>query len=351
MTTFSTPRPRRWIAGSALLPLFVSLSVATASPATASGSIAGPTLGQSALPAATADSDVHVGSFNISGMNSDGNGSGEHQVWAKRMPVAVSQILGEQSDVVGLQEAYWGTSNPQYLQLRDALNAKGGTYEVVDTEPGTSAGDRILYNTATLKVLDHGAQAYTAQAPGKQARYFSWATFKDLSSGKNFFFSDTHLDPYSKSDTSSSTVKVKEWRELIALIPKLNTAKLPVVTVGDFNTSKWWKEAKTLLPAMKSAGFGDVMSQQYQKNPPTGVRAEKVENGWINSFNGYRRDVTKYSYSTNHSKVGNGIDWVFATNSLRVKKWKVVIDFDAKTLKVTGVIPSDHNMLAAVIVL
>ena len=81
------------------------------------------------------------------------------------------------------------------------------------------------------------------------------------------------------------------------------------------------------------------------------MRAESVENGWINSFNGYRRDVSKYAYPTRHDKVGNGVDWIFATNSLRVKKWKVVIDFNPSTLQVTGVIPSDHCMLSAIIVL
>ena len=102
---------------------------------------------------------------------------------------------------------------------------------------------------------------------------------------------------------------------------------------------------------MKSAGFGDVMNQEYQVNPPKNVRAEQVINGWINSFNDYRRDITPYSYSTARTKVGNGIDWVFATNSLRVKQWKVVIDFDPSSLQIRGVIPSDHNMISSVIVL
>ncbi len=297
------------------------------------------------------DSDLHVGSFNLSGSNTDAGASGEHQAWSKRMPVAVSQILGEKLDVLGLQEAYWGGTTTQYNQLRDALNRAGGTYAVVDADKASSAGDRIIYNTSTLRVLDHGVYKYSAQASGKQTRYLVWATLQSLSTGKSFFFADTHLDPYSAKDTYESTVKVREWRELVAIIPKLNDADLPVVTVGDFNTSKWWKEVKEMLPAMKAAGFGDVMNQQYQTNPPSGVRAEVVEDGWINSFNGYRRDVSKYSYPTNHAKVGNGVDWIFATNSLRVKKWRVVADFNPSTLQIIGVIPSDHCMLSAVVVL
>ncbi|MGV8907736.1 MAG: endonuclease/exonuclease/phosphatase family protein [Propionicimonas sp.] len=298
------------------------------------------------------DSDVRLGSFNLSGSNTDSGAGGEHQAWSNRMPVAVSQILGEKLDVLGVQEAYWGRPYPtQYNQLRDALNRAGGTYEVVDSVTSSSAGDRILYNSSTLRLVDHGVHTYSAQAPGKQLRYFVWATFRSVSTGKSFFFANTHLDPYSPKDTTAATVKVREWRELIATIPQLNTGRLPVVSVGDFNTSKWWKEVIELLPAMKAAGFGDVMNQQYQTNPAKGVRAESVENGWVNSFNGYRRSIVGYAYEDNHAKVGNGIDWIFATNSLRVKKWKVVIDYNPSTLQITGVIPSDHSMLSAIIVL
>ena len=304
-----------------------------------------------AVPPRGTGSDVRIGSFNISGSNTDGSASGDHEVWKKRMPVVVSQVLREKLDVLGLQEAYWGGTYTQYNQLRDALDAAGGTYSIVDAGKSSSAGNRIIYNARTVRVVDHGVHQYSAQTSGRQTRYFVWASFQSVSTGKRFFFANTHLDPYSSKDIAADTVKVREWRELIKMIPKLNTGGLPVVTVGDFNTSKWWKEAIELLPAMKAAGFGDVMNQQYQTNPPTGVRAESVENGWINSFNGFRRNIKAYAYEENHAKVGNGIDWIFASNSLRVKKWKVVTDFDPTTLQVVGVIPSDHCMLSATIVL
>lgn len=319
-------------------PLTVTVTAAKPGYATASTT-------SSPVTAVGPDVDLHVGTFNLSGMNTDSSASGDHEVWAKRMPVAVSQVLAERLDVLGVQEAYWGTSYPQYTQLRDALNDAGGTYQLVDADKSSSAGDRILYNPTTLELGDHGVYQYSAQTSGRQTRYLVWAVFLHKDSGKRFFFADTHLDPYTKS------VKLDEWRELIREIPKLNADDLPVVSVGDFNTSKWWDEAKEFLPAMKAAGFGDVMNQQFQTNPPVGVRAQSVENGWINSFNGYRRDVTKYSYPTNHAKVGNGVDWIFAENSLAVKKWKVVINFDPNTLKIEGVIPSDHCMLSATLVL
>ena len=180
---------------------------------------------------------------------------------------------------------------------------------------------------------------------GSTDRYLVWATFTQKSTGKKFFFADTHLSP------NSSTVKKKEWQELIPKIRELNTASLPVISVGDFNTSKFSAEAQDMLPAMKSAGFGDVMNQEYKVNPPRSPRAKVVVNGWINSYNDYRRSIVDYAYTTRHDKVGNGIDWIFATNSLAIKQWKVVIDFNPSTLTINGVIPSDHNMVSSIITL
>ncbi len=294
-------------------------------------------------------SDLRVGTFNLYGQNNDGSVSADRK-WAKRQPVAAAQILDEALDVVGLQEA--SPTTDQAGQLVAELNKQGGSYRKVDTAD-FSNGTKIIYNSDTLSMTDSGVYKYNAQADASnkyRQRFLTWATFRSESSGKSFFFASTHLDPYS-SKNSVNTNKVRQWRELIAAVPRLNSGNLPVVVVGDFNTSKWWSETQETLPAMKAAGFGDVMNQQYQVNPPSGVRAEKVVNGWINSYNGFRADVSQYSYPTRHDKVGNGIDWIFATNSLRVKQWKVVIDFNPNTLTVNGIMPSDHNMITSILVL
>jgi|tagenome__1003787_1003787.scaffolds.fasta_scaffold20871192_3 hypothetical protein len=81
------------------------------------------------------------------------------------------------------------------------------------------------------------------------------------------------------------------------------------------------------------------------------TRARRSINGWINSLNRFNRDISTYSYENNHAKTGNNIDWIFATNSLPVKAWKMVTDYDPTTLKVRGTIPSDHNMVRATITL
>lgn len=292
--------------------------------------------------------DVRIGSFNLYGQNNDASVSGD-RLWANRMPVAAEQIGREKLDVVGLQEA--SPTTDQAGQLVTALNGAGGSYAAVASSTFSNS-DKIIYESTRVVPTASGVFRYSQQADTSQykQRFLVWATFRSLSSGKEFFFANTHLDPTSAKN-STDTIKVAQWRELIATIPQLNTAKLPVVVVGDFNTSKFWSESQQMLPAMKAAGFGDVLNQAYQVNPPVGIRAETVINGWINSYNGFRTDISLYSYSTSRTKIGNNIDWIFATNSLQVKQWKTVIDFDSATLTVTGVIPSDHNLVTATLVI
>ena len=78
---------------------------------------------------------------------------------------------------------------------------------------------------------------------------------------------------------------------------------LPVVSVGDYNTSKFSTYAATYLPKMKAAGYGDVLGQTYA-TPLSRPRAAIVDRAWVNSFNGYRRDARVYSYEDAQNKIG-----------------------------------------------
>ena len=60
---------------------------------------------------------------------------------------------------------------------------------------------------------------------------------------------------------------------------------------------------------------------------------------------------TLYAYEDDKRKLGNNIDWVFASNELAVPEWKVVARYDKERLRLTGVISSDHFMVRATITL
>jgi endonuclease/exonuclease/phosphatase family metal-dependent hydrolase len=313
-------------------------------------------------PTSTQPYDLRVGSYNIQSVSLDKT-LGEQRPWRDRRAGVIADILGEDVDVVGIQEGNQSYSfasrlvdgRSQILDLRNGLNNAGGSYALTNTNAfncvnpdssyqcqykyqGASGGDHILYNTETLTLVSHGSFKYaTQQAVSPLERYLAYAVFQINSTGKRFLFTSTHLD----ADRGT------EWKEVVS---KVNSLKgtLPVINVGDYNTQKYDPIAAEMLPAFKAAGYGDVLNQEYRQNPIRTPRALKSVNGWIYSFNHDYRDVHLFACDRT-DKTGNNIDLIFATNSLVVKEWKVVVDYDPTTMQVLGTLPSDHNMVRATI--
>jgi endonuclease/exonuclease/phosphatase family metal-dependent hydrolase len=327
--------------------------------------------GQGAATAASTSERnyLRVGSFNIVGVNADKRAHGNQKTWKKRRPVVVRQILSRKLDVVGVQEANQSTiykrqltyGSTQYRDLRGALKRKGGHYALTNVNAyncarptstykckakymGASGDNRILYNTDRISLVRAGSLTFSAHAAGKPQRFMAWAVLRVKATGKQFLFTTTHLDPY------SITARKSQWNQLIAKINSLK-GSLPVIATGDYNTSKFSDYAGTYIPRMKSNGYGDVVNQVPKKNTLNYRRAQSVERAWVNSFNAFRRSARDFGYDNARDRIGNGIDWIFASNNLPVKKWEVVVDISPRTLRVRGVIPSDHCLVRATLVL
>ena len=319
-------------------------------------------------PVVDGPSDVRVGSYNVQSVSLDAT-AGEQRPWAQRRAGVLANILGEDLDVIGLQEANHGTSfaprlvdgTTQFLDIRNGLDAAGQNFEVtnensancvnatttyncVPQNRGVAGSDRILYNADRIAMVSQGGYAYPTQDAAGTPRNLAYAVLRVKRTGDEFLFASTHLEAHSRS------VRHDQWLELIAKLRQLR-GSLPVIAVGDFNVQKFDAMAAEMLPAMKNAGIGDVLNQEYAVNPSRNVRAQRLVNGWVNTYNHLSRDIEPYSYADRRDKTGNNIDWIFATNSLVVKEWKVVLDYDPRTLTFRGVIPSDHNMVRATITL
>ena len=106
--------------------------------------------------------------------------------------------------------------------------------------------------------MRQGGLTYQNYAAGRVKRYLAWAVLKMKATGKQFLFTNTHLDPY------DIAARKQQWDEMIAKINSLK-GSLPVVSVGDFNTSKFSDYADTYLPRMRSNGYGDVVNQKYRE--------------------------------------------------------------------------------------
>lgn len=363
--------------------------------ATAAGAAVAATM---AAPAATAITSttpdgylLRVGSFNVRSVQFDYHLAPGEQPWLLRRGAVVSTILGEHSDVVGLQEASQnlnfgskpgvashyvnghgivGTGSSatdvqtQYFDIRNGLNdgTAGRPWRMtnpylyncvrlttntncVPQDRGASRDTKIVYRTDRLTMLDSGSYLYRTQSGGlNDGRYFVWAKFSVKSTGKQFFFATTHLMNGAAADRQA------EWQEVITKTNQLSDG-LPVVITGDFQSSKFAAPSDTMMQAMKDAGYGDVVNQTYGTVHLVSQRAQTMVNAWINSMAGIDPSVADYSYENNRSWIGNNIDWVFASNSLTVTRWKVCLKFDPTTLQRTGVIPSDHNMVASNVII
>jgi endonuclease/exonuclease/phosphatase family metal-dependent hydrolase len=319
-------------------------------------------------PRAAAKVDVHVAGFNVQSVGVDRR-QGNRLPWKQRRSTVISQILREHTDVIGLQEVNPSNvfrsrlvaGSNQMFDLRNGLNRRGGhfalnsnaaanclnsasTYRCKPRARGASNSERILYNTTTMRLMHRGFVKYTRQSASAKGMGMAWVILRSKKNGHNMLFTSTHLDPPNRS------VRASQWRQMVSNIKRIRR-NMPVVSVGDFNTQKMDPMTRTMLPMMRNAGVGDVLNQQYRVNPSRGVRAESVVNGWINSNNRDSRDIASYSYPHDHSKTGNSIDYIFASNSMRVKRFEMVVDYNPRTLRVTGTMPSDHNMLAATVVL
>ena len=324
---------------------------------------AAPMPGQPAMSAGAAV-DLRVGTLNALSVALDKN-SGMQKPWAQRRPVIVNHILRERLDVLGLQEVHpaktyaprMADGPNQYMDLVAGLNGRGARYAVTNkwafncensvhrtnckpVNREASHSTRILYNTRTVALVKHGGIQYAAQAGGNNPNYLAWAILRSKANGRQFLFTSTHLE------TRDAGIRRQQWAQQIREINRLR-GRRPVIAVGDYNAHKFSPEAAEFLPAMKRAGYGDALNQEYRVNPLRSPRAQRTINGWLNSFNHKRRDVSSYSFDENRRKTGNMLDWIFAQNNLRVLEYKVVLNFNRRTLQVNGVLPSDHNMLRA----
>ncbi len=313
---------------------------------------------------------VRVASFNIRTVKNDGRADGAERPWRERRKVVIHQIRRERLHVVGLQEASQNgkyrkqmvDGRNQFLDLRNGLRKAGGRWGLtspasynckrahssgncVYRDRGASRTTKILYDKDRVEKLRSGSYEYRHQSGGdNDERYLVWAVFRHKGSGKRFFFANTHLA------TGSASLQKDQWRELIAKVDQLKNG-LPTIVVGDFQRSRMKNPVTDMLAAMKKHGYGDVLGQRPGEPLVVNPRARRTRHSWVNSMNGFRRDVRDFSFEDNRKRAGNFIDWIFASNNLPVRRYEVVADIDRKTLKLRGVIPSDHNMIKASVLL
>ena len=175
-----------------------------------------------------------VGSYNIRYQNNGDSIKGNG--WQERYSVLCNQIVWEQPDIFGAQEVL-------YSQLTDLSR---GLKDYKWIGEGRDDGDRdgehcaIFYNAKRIKLIKEGHfwlnEDTNRPALGWDAaciRICTWGHFRDVKTGKDFYFLNLHLDHV-------GVVARRESAKLV--IERINEltkgGKKPIVLTGDFNVSQ-----------------------------------------------------------------------------------------------------------------
>lgn len=235
--------------------------------------------------------------------------------WAQRRPV-VSELLRQSApDLIGTQEGFFGP-------LRDIAHDRPEFSWIGLGREGGSRGEfaAIFYRTARLEPLafDHFWLSDTPEVVGSKSwgnrcvRMATWATFRDLHSGHEFAFWNTHLDHELQTARERGAA-------LIVQRAQEQHPNLPVVLVGDFNAEA---RANPAYNALMNAGWKSSWFEATRRVGPN-----------FASFHGYEAPVPD----------GPHIDWILTRGDVLTDETRIV-DFE-----LNGQYPSDHFPVSATV--
>lgn len=282
---------------------------------------------------------LRVASYNVLCENcSKGKAS-----WAKRRGAVVATIKSQDPDVIGLQEASQGRIPGGGSQYQDLLRRLGDPYRITDGRRGASLAVRIVYNSDRVELIAKGSSFLPK---GRSKRAATWAIFEQKQTGERFFFLDTHLEPTNDKKGSNKyyNVRRRQANAVVDLIEKNNPDKLPVIAVGDYNSTKWDTPTNAPYDVMEDAGYLDPLGNGYRSrgSAPGAFVEDRIHTSYA-SYNMYTRKARNFPSHVN----GSNPDYIFVSK-MRVSEYETVVDINSAG-RFEGVIPSDHNMIRATV--
>ena len=236
-----------------------------------------------ALLSCTKNEGVRVMSYNLRyGLADDGENS-----WELRREASVRMLEDIRPDCFGVQEAL----DFQIDYLLD--NTDNYKYVGVGREDGKKSGEcmAIFYSTSSIELLDWGTYwlSETPDVPSRGwdaacRRTATWTLLKHKSSGKLFFYVNTHLDHVGQ-------VARKEGLSMVVRnISSMNPNNYPMILTGDFNV------------------FPDDPCLEPLDRMMTSARKAAVDSDEAGSFNNWendRGDIIDYIYFKGFSGCSN----------------------------------------------
>jgi endonuclease/exonuclease/phosphatase family metal-dependent hydrolase len=254
---------------------------------------------------------LRVATYNLRYNNPDDGAD----AWPNRKEMVKNLVRYHDFDVFGTQEGLRG-------QLTGLAELPGYAFVGRGRDDGKEAGEHsaIFYKKARLQLLQTGDfwLSQTPDRPGKGwdatccNRICTWAKFKDLQSGQEFFFFSAHFDHEGvEARRQSGLLMVKKIKEI--------AQSAPVICVGDLNSTPDTEQVKTL-----QAQFGDAY-----------LLTQTPAYGPVGTFNGFELNAP----------LNDRIDYIFVSRGSTVRSYAVLTD------SLRGHYPSDHFPVLAEVVL
>jgi len=234
--------------------------------------------------------------------------------WPGRRPIMKRVIVEQAPDVLGTQEGL-------YAQLKDLASDLPAYSWIGLGRDGGSRGEfmAVFYKRDRFEPMafDHFWLSDTPDVVGSSTwgnsnrRMVTWIRFRDIQTGREFFYWNTHLDHEVELARQKAASLI---RERIAAVD----ASLPLILTGDFN-----------CPAGGSAAF-DILTRGGSLVDAWGLARRRL-NERMNTFNNFKAPVED----------GIRIDWILVRHQLGVRQAAIVTSSDA------GRFPSDHFPVVA----
>lgn len=254
------------------------------------------------LPFLSVSQSLKVITYNIRlDVASDGDNA-----WGNRKEFFTSQIQFYEPDIFGTQE-----SQPHQVDYL-AQNLTGYLHVGLGRDEGGKGESTTIFFKKERFLLkeqhtfwlsetpDHSSKGWDAAFP----RICTYILLNDKIAHQNFWVFNTHLDHIGVE------ARKKGVSLILSMMSEVNTKKLPVIFMGDFNSEPEEEVIQNLRKEMKD-------TRLVSETKPFGP------SGTFNAFE-FHKPVTKL------------IDYIFVTPQIKVKKYAVLSD--NKDLKY----PSDH---------
>lgn len=317
-----------------------------------------------AVPQQAEATPLRVASFNLRCANCSlkSRTNSREKNWETRRAKVIAQIRAEDVDVIGVQEASPGLLKGRKIsQFEDLADRLGSPYRLTNDKRygcrrstsykkcdkvnnGASADVRILYDTSRLTLLDEGSKQLDNEKATSGPRFVAWAIFEDQQDGRQFFFATAHTEP--GQSKAKRALRKKQAKKILAEIKAHNPEDLPVVITGDFSASKL-TAANPAYDVLTGSGIvidplGNTKKQKSARKSVVG-KLINVKYDTLNKFKA--KPASRKGYA-----LGAHLDYIFTAKRIQVQEYKVVLNLKSNGT-FSGVIPSDHNMIRATILL